>query len=138
MKTLSILELTAEEFSSQVYEILGKGRQYALAYYQAFFQKGDGFAAFDPREKQAETLFEKIHNLVVLPSYEIKVKQDTHETQKYVLEFSDKLIAELVVIPMKEKLTLCISSQVGCGMGCAFCETGRMGLVTVFLDLIQI
>src|SRR5262249_45643052 len=31
-------------------------------------------------------------------------------------------------IPMKTQETLCVSSQVGCRMGCTFCETGRMGL----------
>lgn len=43
------------------------------------------------------------------------------------------LYSESVVIPMigrvRERRTLCVSSQVGCAMGCAFCETAQMGLV---------
>jgi 23S rRNA (adenine2503-C2)-methyltransferase len=40
---------------------------------------------------------------------------------------SDKLRIESVVIPDGERLTLCLSSQVGCPVGCGFCATGRMG-----------
>ena len=43
------------------------------------------------------------------------------------------LSTESVVIPMRgrarSRWTLCVSSQVGCAMGCAFCATGRMGFV---------
>jgi 23S rRNA (adenine2503-C2)-methyltransferase len=46
----------------------------------------------------------------------------------------DSLAVESVLIPMigkkgRRTYTLCVSSQVGCAMGCTFCETGRMGLV---------
>jgi 23S rRNA (adenine2503-C2)-methyltransferase len=51
------------------------------------------------------------------------------ETTKFVLRFSDGYEAESVLIPMGDRNTLCVSSQVGCKMGCTFCETGRMGLL---------
>jgi len=41
----------------------------------------------------------------------------------------DELEVETVIIPWKERSTLCISSQVGCRQGCNFCATGRMGLL---------
>ncbi|MBI2374409.1 MAG: radical SAM protein [Deltaproteobacteria bacterium] len=51
-------------------------------------------------------------------------------TVKVVLGLADGLEVEAVRIPMgPDKTTLCVSSQVGCKMACAFCETGRMGLV---------
>jgi 23S rRNA (adenine2503-C2)-methyltransferase len=40
----------------------------------------------------------------------------------------DGLMVESVLIPEKDRLTLCLSSQVGCNLGCAFCRTGTMGL----------
>jgi 23S rRNA (adenine2503-C2)-methyltransferase len=40
----------------------------------------------------------------------------------------DKQTIECVVIPAKDRLTLCVSSQVGCAIGCNFCHTGTMGL----------
>ena len=49
---------------------------------------------------------------------------------KAVLALHDGLEIECVLLPMgRERSTLCISSQVGCKMGCTFCETGRMGLL---------
>ncbi|MEM9190576.1 MAG: 23S rRNA (adenine(2503)-C(2))-methyltransferase RlmN [Myxococcota bacterium] len=51
-------------------------------------------------------------------------------TGKAVLRLADGLEIETVSIPMgRERRTLCVSSQVGCKMGCTFCETGRMGLL---------
>ncbi len=51
-------------------------------------------------------------------------------TSKVVLCLHDGLEAESVCIPMgRGRYTLCVSSQVGCKMGCGFCETGRMGLL---------
>lgn len=51
-------------------------------------------------------------------------------TAKVVLRLHDGLECESVLLPMgKERSTVCISSQVGCKMGCGFCETGRMGLL---------
>ena len=52
------------------------------------------------------------------------------ETSKVVLRLEDGLEVEAVRIPMgRGRHTLCVSSQVGCKMGCTFCETGRMGLL---------
>jgi 23S rRNA (adenine2503-C2)-methyltransferase len=54
----------------------------------------------------------------------------TGVTTKASLRLADGLEAELVHIPMgRGRHTLCISSQVGCKMGCAFCETARLGLL---------
>jgi len=55
---------------------------------------------------------------------------DHGATSKMVLRLQDGLEAESVCIPMgRGRYTLCVSSQVGCKMGCTFCETGRMGLL---------
>jgi 23S rRNA (adenine2503-C2)-methyltransferase len=49
-------------------------------------------------------------------------------TRKFLIQFNDNNSVETVLIPAKERLTLCISSQVGCAIGCTFCHTGTMGL----------
>ena len=51
------------------------------------------------------------------------------DTSKYRLTLSDGLATEMVVIPGHKDSTLCISSQVGCPLGCGFCATGRMGFL---------
>jgi 23S rRNA (adenine2503-C2)-methyltransferase len=50
-------------------------------------------------------------------------------TQKLVLRLDDGRQIECVYIPDTPAQTFCVSTQVGCAMGCAFCLTGKMGLV---------
>ncbi|MBC7430293.1 MAG: 23S rRNA (adenine(2503)-C(2))-methyltransferase RlmN [Bacteriovorax sp.] len=49
-------------------------------------------------------------------------------TRKFLVKMRDGNTVETVAIPAKDRLTLCISSQVGCAIGCTFCHTGTMGL----------
>ena len=48
-------------------------------------------------------------------------------TRKYLFPAADKQAVDAVVIPEAERATLCVSSQVGCRMGCRFCMTARQG-----------
>lgn len=48
-------------------------------------------------------------------------------SEKFLLQTSDKKLIEMVLMPYEERITLCISSQVGCKMACTFCQTGKMG-----------
>lgn len=48
-------------------------------------------------------------------------------TRKYAFNYGHGLKVESVLIPDKERLTLCVSSQAGCKMNCYFCATGRQG-----------
>lgn len=59
------------------------------------------------------------------------VRRDRSEdgTQKFVLRLADGRQIESVFIPDTPAQTFCVSTQVGCAMGCAFCLTGKMGLV---------
>ena len=50
-------------------------------------------------------------------------------TEKFLFGLEDGQTVESVLIPDKDRLTLCISSQVGCAMGCRFCLTGKSGLL---------
>jgi 23S rRNA (adenine2503-C2)-methyltransferase len=49
-------------------------------------------------------------------------------SQKFVFRFADGARVQSVLMPDGDRLTLCVSTQVGCGFGCAFCFTGTMGL----------
>lgn len=51
------------------------------------------------------------------------------KTRKFLLELNDGTKVESVLIPFNNKYTLCISSQVGCAMGCTFCFTGKQGFI---------
>ena len=57
-----------------------------------------------------------------------QVDTSTDGTQKVLLRLEDGREVETVLIPDRDRLTLCISSQVGCALACRFCATGTMGL----------
>ena len=63
-----------------------------------------------------------------LPRLEIAAHQVSQDgTEKFLWKLGDGEAVESVVIPEGRRRTLCISSQVGCALGCVFCATGRMG-----------
>lgn len=50
-------------------------------------------------------------------------------TVKFLVSLSDGKLVESVMMPETGRITLCLSSQVGCRQACTFCHTGRMGLI---------
>ena len=69
----------------------------------------------------AELLPDLIHEVVAL-------KADGGRTVKELWELHDGVRVESVLMGYRDRTTLCVSSQVGCGMACPFCATGQMGL----------
>lgn len=59
----------------------------------------------------------------------VEMQQSADGTVKYLYATQQGDYIETVYIPDKDRATLCVSSQVGCKMGCAFCMTGRQGYV---------
>ena len=59
----------------------------------------------------------------------IDVSESADGTKKLLIGFSDGNSVETVLIPATGRFTQCISTQVGCAMGCAFCASGSAGVV---------
>ncbi len=59
----------------------------------------------------------------------IKALKAEDGTTKYAFSLYDNRVIETVLIPEKDHYTLCVSTQVGCAMGCAFCNTARLGFI---------
>ena len=57
-----------------------------------------------------------------------RVSRATDGTRKYLFKTYDGHLIETVMIPEKDRRTVCISTQVGCPMGCTFCATGLLGI----------
>jgi 23S rRNA (adenine2503-C2)-methyltransferase len=57
-----------------------------------------------------------------------RVSRATDGTRKYLFHTRDGHAIETVMIPEKRRHTVCISTQVGCPMGCTFCATGLLGI----------
>ena len=56
-------------------------------------------------------------------------QKSTDGTVKFAFHLHDGKIIESVLIPSKDRITACISSQVGCNLGCKFCATAKLGFV---------
>lgn len=75
--------------------------------------------------KQARNLLSGQFDLgIVAP---VKVQQSADGTKKYLFPVSSHKFIETAFIPEEKRNTLCVSSQVGCKMGCLFCATGKQG-----------
>src|SRR5690554_2440650 len=59
----------------------------------------------------------------------VDIKTSVDGTQKMLFPVKNDKFIESVNIPEDERLTICVSSQVGCKMNCSFCMTGRMGFL---------
>ncbi len=75
-------------------------------------------------KKARSKLKEKYEIGKVAPS---KVQESVDGTKKYLFPAHKGLFIEAAYIPEKDRHTLCISSQIGCKMGCLFCMTGKQG-----------
>lgn len=69
---------------------------------------------------------ERLNTDFTMSMITIKRKQEDNLTKKYLFELSDKNYIEAVLMEHDYGLSVCISSEVGCNMGCAFCESGRL------------
>jgi 23S rRNA (adenine2503-C2)-methyltransferase len=65
--------------------------------------------------------------MVAVPHAE-RVTASQDGSRKLVLRLDDARLISSVLMPDDDRLTLCLSTQVGCGFGCAFCLTGTMGV----------
>jgi 23S rRNA (adenine2503-C2)-methyltransferase len=130
MKSYQILSYTSNQFSSALFQELGKGLQQAKDLYKAFLRHGT-FYPVPSSFANAPILFKDMESLTdtALDPFVLKTRDEASGVEKFLVTTQDGYEIESVVLPMKHKKTLCLSSQIGCRMGCSFCETGKRGLI---------
>jgi 23S rRNA (adenine2503-C2)-methyltransferase len=122
-----IAELERSELESALEE-RGHARFHARQIFGWIYRRGvtDAGAMTDlSRELRAALAREFILTTPTLAHRETSVDG----TEKFLLRLADGRHIESVFIPDTPAMTFCISTQVGCAMACAFCLTGKMGLV---------
>ena len=83
---------------------------------------------FDGMSELPRAFRERLAQHFAIPRLEIAARQrSTDGTEKFLFRLPDGEAIESVAIPEGNRTTLCISSQAGCALKCAFCATGRMG-----------
>jgi 23S rRNA (adenine2503-C2)-methyltransferase len=124
---VDIKNLAFEEISSFISH-LGKERFRATQIMKWVFQKR--VKSFDDMTNLARDFREALKDVAFISSLQpIRVEVSRDGTKKYLFQLSDGNAIESVLIPEEDRLTLCISSQVGCPLDCAFCLTGKGGFV---------
>ncbi len=87
-----------------------------------------GESDFNAMTDIAKSLREKLLlNATVSPPPTISDKLSDDGTRKFLFDVGNRNAVETVFIPEDDRGTLCISSQAGCALECAFCSTGRQG-----------
>jgi len=85
-------------------------------------------ASFGDMTELPVTLRERLAASFALPRLTLDTRQRSQDgTEKFLFRLDDGEGIETVAIPEQDRLTLCISSQAGCALQCAFCATGAMG-----------
>lgn len=83
-------------------------------------------SSFDEMTNLSKDLREKLKEDFNFNKIKIIKKQEDDLVKKYLFELSDGNRVESVLMKHDYGLSICISSQIGCNMGCAFCESGRL------------
>jgi len=105
----------------------GKGLFHAEAIYREVFKKGNSNVFLAPEFQASPKLSQALTGTLRFDPGQVEKRFQEDELTKFITRLSDGLKIESVIIPMTRHNTLCVSSQVGCRMGCAFCETAKLG-----------
>lgn len=118
---------TRDELVHWVGEHLGGDRALALRIYKQLWQRGaHSFSEMSDVGKAWRQKLEALAYISMLTPDVVLASEDG--TRKYLWALEDGHRIESVLIPDGERMTLCMSSQVGCAMACGFCLTGDLGL----------
>lgn len=82
--------------------------------------------SFDEMRNLGSELISKLKDNFSFDYIDIVTVQRSESTNKYLFKLSDGNFIEAVLMKHDYGLSVCVSSQVGCNMGCAFCESGRL------------
>lgn len=102
-----------------------RARQIWAGLYKNFWQSPDEFSNL-PKNLR-DRLAEEFQFTPITPS--LKLDSSDGQTRKTLFKLPDGRQIEAVLMRYDRRRTLCISTQVGCAMGCTFCATGQMGFM---------
>tara|TARA_B100001540_G_C15783491_1_gene632086 strand:- start:796 stop:1920 length:1125 start_codon:yes stop_codon:yes gene_type:complete len=87
-----------------------------------------GISDFSKMTDLSKDLRKKLEKHCVISAPEVVYEKTSKDgTRKWVISVGNKDLIEMVLIPEKNRATLCVSSQVGCAVDCSFCATGKQG-----------
>ncbi|MCB0333042.1 MAG: 23S rRNA (adenine(2503)-C2)-methyltransferase, partial [Bdellovibrionales bacterium] len=125
---VSFFSFTRAELADYLGELFGFSSYRANQLFQWVYQKEIyDLAPMTNIKKSDRELLEETFAFSDLEYSNRQVSVDG--TRKYLIPVSQGHHVESVMIKQPTRMTLCVSSQVGCALGCKFCQTGTMGLI---------
>ena len=107
-------------------------KEHSIAPYRAsqifkwiYIRQADSFEEMTDLGKKLRALLIENYTIARLEKANVEISSDG--TRKYLFRLADGEFTESVLIPGKDRKTLCISCQVGCAQGCEFCLTAKGG-----------
>ncbi len=105
----------------------GKERYRSIQILRWLYQRGiHSFDEMTNLSKKFRQAMEQVSFISLL--HPLLVEESSDGTKKFLFQLEDGNRIESVLIPDKKRITLCLSTQVGCAIGCRFCLTGKKGL----------
>lgn len=128
MAGIDLKSMTTEELSLFLAE-MGEPKFRAKQIFSWLHQKS--VISFDEMTNLPNSLREKLKNSTYITSFKIlkKLTSEIDGTIKYLFELNDKELVETVLMRYEHGNSICVSSQVGCRMGCEFCASTKAGFV---------
>ncbi|MFY7843066.1 MAG: 23S rRNA (adenine(2503)-C(2))-methyltransferase RlmN [Rhabdochlamydiaceae bacterium] len=128
MSTSSIHGLTKEDLLKTLVELGEKPFRYAQIMKWVYEKGVLDWDKMTDLNKSSRTLLSQHLSLRSLSLVKVQESSDG-ETTKYLWSLPDGKLVESVLIKAPDRLTVCVSSQVGCPARCAFCASGKKGLI---------
>lgn len=119
----NIYDLTIKELEEYFISI-GEKSFRSTQVYEGLYKKR--FTSFDEMSNISKVLREKLSNDFSMSKIKLVIKQQGENVNKYLFELEDGNKIESVLMFHDYGTSICVSSQVGCNMTCAFCESGRL------------
>lgn len=119
----NIYNLTKEDLESYLININDKKFRSTQIYDWLYVKR---VKSFDEMTNLSKTLISKLKKDFKCNHLEIAKEEKDKDVSKYLFKLYDGNYVETVLMEHNYGLSLCVSSEVGCNMGCIFCESGRL------------
>ena len=106
------------------FESIGEKKFKAVQVFEWLYKKR--VKSFDEMSNVKKDTLEHIKNKFTFGGIKIVAKKEGEDVVKFLFELNDSSRVEAVLMKHDYGNSLCVSTEVGCNMGCTFCESGRM------------
>ncbi|MDR2976618.1 MAG: 23S rRNA (adenine(2503)-C(2))-methyltransferase RlmN [Streptococcaceae bacterium] len=119
----SIYGLTQEALTDWIVETAGEKKYRAAQIWDWLYRQR--VETFEEMTNLSKTLIDKLNEAFIInPLQQVVVQESADGTVKYLFRLPDKMMIETVLMRQSYGLSVCVTTQVGCNMGCTFCASG--------------